>query len=410
MNPVLIQEYGFSETVISYSNLMLSVGLFAGTLFTRYLVGFAVNFIQYLRANLLIMLVLQVLYVGLIYTNIQNDNLNQYVYLVLRSVEGFGSGSVAFIVGYLINYKLLKNDFKGTINGFISSKNYLMKFLGPVLASFTVVTLDSYMSIYMIVFIVYCLLFIYVMKNEKQLYMGYIKYLRTRFNIKRKNKRLISIKEVFNFSFIKDIYKKERKNKFFIFIEIQLQNFLRTYYDIYMILLFVFYFNISAVQATFLFSMMVIGQSMAFQISYMYDKLYKKIGVYKERYQTFASAILNTGYYIFILYLLQEDKQFVKENIYVILMISSFALGYIRNIFNDRMYRQMMEFARKELKMENFKSTSMVISELGNTIGYIIAGIVFVMYSYQGIVYYSLIVSIMLLLLAIYKSMAKITK
>ena len=148
---------------------------------------------------------------------------------------------------------------------------------------------------------------------------------------------------------------------------------------------------------------MVLAMALSFQTSFLFDKFYKKLEVYKEVYQTSLSATLNILFFSWLLYLMNTNNEFILDNIYYVLMISAFGLGLIRNIFQDRGYRQLLEFSMKDKKLEDYKSANLIVGELGHLSSYLFCGILFSLFSYVGIIYWCLFVAISLFLLMLIK-------
>lgn len=139
LNPILIKEYFFKEEILTYTNMFFSIGIFIATFVVRYFLNFRFNYLKLVNFGLLNLILLYFIYISLIFLNQMYDSiLIQWIYVILRISEGFSTNLISFILGYFISMKLLNNDFKGTINGFLSSKIYLIKFISPIIASYII--------------------------------------------------------------------------------------------------------------------------------------------------------------------------------------------------------------------------------------------------------------------------------
>lgn len=402
LNPILIQDYNFKEHIISYSNMFLSIGLFTSTFIIRYILTFRFNYLKIINYGLLILISLSIIYIVLIILNKQYDSVYiQYTYVVLRIIEGMGTNMVLFVSSYIIGLKLINNDMKGTINGIVTSKIYLIKFIAPIIASYLILITGNNLSILMASICLYTVMYIYLIYNYKKIFLKNFKYILRKNVLIKKKLNLFKKKEIVTILFIKEIFKANKLNSIFLIIEIFIQNNYRSFYDIYLILIFTLVFKFTLMDSTFLYSLMIIGCALNFIVSYFYDKLYFKLKKYNEIYQTLLSSAFMLIMYVIFLYLYKNHKDI--DNLYIFLMIFMFFFGLIRSIYSDRIYRIILLLSKKNGDLENYKSTHLIISEISNIFGYLMTGLILYYLSYIGILYYILTMSGILLITVLAK-------
>jgi MFS family permease len=402
INPILINDFHFNEILLSYSNLFLSIGLFSGTLLFRYLLDYRVNFIYLLKKSILVFFIVILLYIPYIYFNPVHFNVfYQSLFLIFRFFEGILSGGIGFIIQFLIGYKLINNNFKGFINSLISSKFYFAKFIGPIIGSFLFLHLGTVFVLYYINLFFYFAIYIFLKKKYFSLNREYYRYLRKKHSFYKKSLKRFYLKNIFSFSFLKSIYKNNKFIKSMLLIEMFLQNSIRPFYDFYLILMLLHLFNFNLVEAGSLMSFFVFGQALSFKIGFLFDYLNNKIND-KKLYsfiQTFFTAISQfTFFCIFIFLYSNLDNSFILNNKYLIFLVLLSIYGFIRNIYNDRMYRLSLNFAKVEGGLNNFKAALTLFSEIFNIFAYILTSIVFYFLSYNGVLYFLLFSSFLLLL------------
>jgi len=404
INPILIKDFHFEEVIINYSAMGFSIGFFLGTFFIRYILNHKINFFKTLNNFITFFMFIQlILLIYVYFSQIFDNNIYQSFYILIRLVEGFGATSVFFVIGYLISFKLLNNPYKGTLQGFYNSKSYAIKFLSPLIGSAFVLYTQEPLLLYVGSFLIYLLCYIYIYKNKNILFIKYHKYMTRKHQVSKKKLKSLDLKKIFNFSFFKLILKNDKLNKLLFGLEVFFQNLLRPFYDLYFVLIMTFIFKLNIAEASFLFTLMVLAMALSFKTAFLFDRLYKKLNEYKEVYQTFLSASFNILFFSWMLFLMHTNNEFFLENIYYVLMITSFCLGLIRNIFSDRGYRQILEYSLKDKKLEDYKSGNLIIGEMGHIIGYFLTGILFSLLSYIGIIYWCLFISFCLFILMIFK-------
>lgn len=397
INPILIKNFNFQEHIISYSNMLLSAGLFISTFFIRYLLTFRFNYLKIVNYGLLLLIVNNSFYLLVIYFNkIDPNSYLQYTYILLRALEGAGSNMVMFTFSYILSLKLMRNDFKGTINGLLLSKNYLIKFIAPIMASYIILIFSNDLIIIYVSLLIYFSLYVYTKINYNKIFLTNFKYIIKKQSFIKKKLNLFKAKEIASFEFMKELFLINKINSIFLLIELFIQNNYRVFYDLYMILIFNIVFKLSLVESTFLFSLMIAGNSIGFLISYIYDKLYMNIGFYNEKYQTIAATTLT--FLMFALFLCIYKNYDKLNNLYFYLIIYTFSFGFIRNIFHDRTNRLILELSKENGFLENYKSANVILSEVFLIIGYLITGMLFYFGSYLYIVNYILLLSFILIL------------
>jgi len=386
--PILIKGYNFTEEMLSIANIAMIAGLAVGAVFSRYILSFKLNYFKFITRNILLMAMIQVVYVSIAEANAFFDSyIIQYAYALVRFVEGFLSGLINFTIAYLLGYKLVYNNYKGTIQGILSSKSYIIKILAPLAATSIVASTGSQLSPYFIALILYLSVWYFIKKNSLRLFRSYYKYICRKAKPPKLKFKYIKISKVFDFSYLRSVYEIKKGAMAREAISIFLANSYRPIYDFYLIILFNFYFEYSLLQSAALYSAMMIGMSFSAGVSYLYDKLYNFIGEYRTSYHAFPSAIINIAFASGMFYLMLNYESYGYDQLYGILWLVMLGLGLTRNVYNDRSYRFVYEMS-KQGRLENIRGASLLISDLGHVFGYGFMALLFYLFGYASLFVY----------------------
>lgn len=386
LGPVLIQYFNFTETLLSYSNIIFSIGWFIGILFINELFKYKFNTINILKYLILITFFCSTSEFLLIYFSKTFDVLH-YFYLVNRFFEGFFNQILFSLIGNLLTYKLVYNKQNGTINGLLNSINMFVKFIAPTIGSLFILSYFPLLNMFFIIFISLTLFFIFNL-NEKILLREYHRYL-----LKKITKTKIKL-EKFNFKFfktslnIKQIYisffKDKNLKKHYFLYTILLNSSTRNFFDLYFILYLTQYYKLSITERTFIFSFSILGFSMQFITGYLADVFnYLKIQFY--------SYFLILFLYLFLLFFQLNTVE---------LIIISFILGVMRSINSNWEYKMSVnEYNNFKILLEESRRFLKLNIEIGSILGYLICSILFFYFSFNRLIIYYIVIFILLILI-----------
>lgn len=400
ITPILIRDYGFAESTLSHGNMGLILGISLGTIFTRYILQFKINYFWYLRRPLEALVLVQLGFIGLA------TAVNQYpeyplqsIYPVFRFIEGFAQGQLTFVVVYLLGYKMMSNQYKGSIQGMLLSSRFVIKFITPIMAGALISFTGYSLSPYVVTMMVYLYVLFLVTKQNKSLFRSYYKYICKRYRPPKLKFKYIKFSKVFDFSYLKEISKEDRKGKVFDVLTIVMQNSLRPIYDLYMILMLTFYFHLDIIAAGFVISMMMAGLALSALISYGFDKLYQSLGEYRSGYQSSMNGVMLVLVSMALIGLYFNPLDWSGSNLVVWLSVFMFVWGMVRGIYNDWSNRRVYELSAKEGSLSNFKSGLLLFSDIGHMSGYLILSGVYVLAGFAGVIGYFTMVAIISLAL-----------
>lgn len=396
INPILIDSYNFSENILSFSNIFLSLGAFISTLYNRKIFEYKINYFYHLKITILSMILLFCIFLIYIPLNLFINSINyQYLIYIIRFIEGFFAIQAFFIINYLLNYKILKNEFKGTINSLLSTKYNIFKIIAPIVGGF-LITYTFNLSMYIISIIILFTVYIFIFVKSKKLLREYHRYILKKHPIKRKvpKYKKINIKEIFKINFIKSFFEKDTKNKIILYSNFGFYQLTRSFFDFYLLMIIIYVYELSLIKGTFLLSILLFSQIIVtMSVGYIFDRFFKN----KKNLQSYLYTISLVIPFVLYILLYEYKYLFDNEQIFIILMILIFIHGFSRSVQADYMYRKTMLIALKENNYENTKAINLIISEKFNILGYIISGIILLKYNYVSILYYNLILSIIIL-------------
>lgn len=382
--PVLIQYFNFTETLLSYSNIIFSIGWFLGILFINELFKYKFNTISMLKYLTFFVFLFGFCEFLLIYFSTKY-NILQYFYLANRFFEGLFNQILFSVIGNLLTYKLVFNKQNGTINGVINSINMLIKFLAPTVGSLFIISIFPLLNMFFIIFISLILFFIFNL-NEEKLLREYHRYLLkkiTRNKIKLEKisfnffKTSLNMKEIYTNFFL---HKHWKKNYFLS--SILLNSSTRNFFDLYFILYLTTYYKLNITERTFIFSFTILGFSMQFITGYLADIFnYLKIQLF--------SYFVSIGIFCSLL--------FYQLN-YFELIIISFILGVIRSIKSNWEYKMSIkEYENFKISLESNRRFLKLNIEMGNIFGYLICSFLFFYFSFNSLIIYYIVVYILLI-------------
>jgi hypothetical protein len=387
INPILINEYNFKETVLNIGNIGFCLGWIIGILFFNELFKHKFNFIKLSYTLFNIQTILLLVEFTIIIMNNYNDYI-QFIYIPLRTIEGFINHIIISIISSLLTYKMINIKKNSSINGILSSISYFIKFVMPIIAA--VIIVDNFPLTIMIIPLIIYISLIYLLKiKEKKILITYHKYMlknitKEKIKLKKINKNFI--KETLNIlKLYKTFIKEKNKEKIYFIIIPILTGKIRVFYDFYLILMLI-NFNYSLKESTFVLSMMMAGMSLHFITGFISEKInYIKLQ--------------NIGFIIFIIlfiFLLKENKSYVE------IVVISFILGYIRTFNWNWEHKVIIEnYKKMNENIDKLKTILKLNIEIGTIIGYTTGIIIFSLFSFKGIIIEIIITLIIILLISL---------
>lgn len=389
LNPVLIKYFNFSETVLNYSSIFFSLGWFTGILIANQIFKYKFNFIKILRFLFIILFLSAIIEFTIINLN-KIYPFMEYIYMISRFIEGFFTQILSTIILNLLSYKMVNNPKNGTINGFLNTLGYISKFLAPLIGSFLI--LEEFPLLNMIFYLLFTFsCFIIFNLNEKFLLREYHRYLLKKITKKKKKfykLRIEFFKKCFNIiNIYKVFFKDKNAKKMYFTITTFFNASVRTFYDFYAILFLIHVYNYSLKEATFIYSFMILGMSLHFISGYLSDKI-NYIYLYNMMcYFMFLLAI--------ILYFLELN--------YILLIFIFLILGFLRSINGSWEHKIVMnEWRNFNVNLEEAKRILRLNVEIGTIIGYFINSIIFIYFSYYGVIFYVLVIYFILIIYNLY--------
>lgn len=384
INPILINEYNFKETVLNIGNIGFCIGWIIGILFFNELFKYKINFFKVSYILFIIQTILLLLEFTIIIMNNYNEYI-QFIYIPLRTIEGFVNHIIISIISSLLTYKMIIIKNNSSINGILSSISYFIKFTMPIIG--TIIVVDKFPLIIMLIPLIIYISLIYILKiKEKKILIKYHKYMlknitKEKIKLKRINKNFI--KETLNIlKLYKTFLKEKSKEKTCFIISPILTGKIRIFYDFYLILMLI-NLNYSLKESTFILSMMMAGMSLQFIIGFISEKInYVKIQ--------------NIGFIIIIIlfiFLLKENKSYIE------IVIISFILGFVRTFNWNWEHKIIIEnYKKMNENIDKMKTILKLNIEIGTIIGYTTGIITFTLFSFEGIII-EIIITLMILLI-----------
>lgn len=384
--PILIQEYGYTEGIIANGNLFLGIGLFVGSLFTRYILQFKINYFRFFQRIMVMLFILQIIYVAHATFN-QSMDAWWYgpIYTVSRLIEGALAGSLIFLTDFLIGYKLVNNEYRGTLQGSLTSSRNAIKFLSPIIGGLLITATGYSLALYVISMLVYVFIYVYMGSRGKRMFRAYYKYICRKFRPPKFKLKKIKLKAMFDFGYLVNVYKEDKRHKRIYIIHGLSANALRPIYDLYILLAFTMVLGFSILEAAFLISMMVLSLSMNILISFFYDGLYSRIGKYKPSLQLVPYWLGQLVFVVIFYAMFKGIIQVPDEHRMLSYAALMFYLGIVRTFYQDYQHRSLFVFARKEGQLANFKGAFSIVTSVGLVIGYALFSAAYSFYSFDGV-------------------------
>jgi hypothetical protein len=384
--PILIQDYGYTAEIIASGNLFLGVGLFFGSFFTRYILQFKINYFRFFKRIIMIFFILQIIYVVHATFNKSIDTWwYETIYIVARLIEGTMAGSLIFLIDFLIGYKLINNKYRGTLQGSITSGRNAIKFLAPIIGGLLITATGYSLSMYVVSMLVYVSIYVYMDSRGKRMFRSYYKYMCRKFRPPKFRLKKIKLKEIFDLSYLVNLYQENKPQKRIYLIHCLSANALRPIYDLYIILAFTMVLGFSILEAAFLISMMVLSISMTILLSFFYDRLYSYVGKYKPRLQLVPFWLGQLVFIVIFYAMFKGIIQVPDEHRMLSYAALMFYLGIVRSFNQDYQHRSLFVFAGKEGQLANFKGALSMLTNVGLMIGYVLFSTVYYFYSFDGV-------------------------
>jgi len=390
--PTLSKYFGFSEEFLSNANIFFVLGFMIGIYLSKLILSYKINFIKKISIAIVISILTVFVDIAVIHWD-----LNKILFLANRFIEGTASSIAFYIMNYYVDIKLIKNDKKGFIKGLISSKLYAIKFIAPIAGSLVIQYYNPLGSLILPI-IAYIMILIIIYNSYKDMLKEYIRYeykINKSYNNLEKLKRqsklhlFIKFKNFFSKEEIKSVYIKKKKRKIGFTVRLFLQNIIRPLYDLYFMLIFVNVFMMEITQATFLVSLMIIGQSLSFMTGYLGDWFESKKKYYLYHY-------LANGYLMIFITLLILSVQGIIEIPYFVYIVLMLLFGLNRNIYNDYYNREIFFYSRTE-SLNNTRAFFSLFGEFSHALGYLFTSLIFYFYGYIGVVYYIMAITVLIL-------------
>lgn len=394
INATLSKYFGYSEEFLSTSNFVFAVGFMIGVLFAKIILNYRMLFLN----------IVKLCFIGLFFTVIADFviiyyNLPNILYLINIVIEALLSSIAIYIIQYHIDIKLIKNDKKGLIQGLLTSKQYIIKFLFPIIASFIIENYHPLANLILPAFFYLYIVFYIIKINRYSLRKEYIKYER-KLNLKTKktfkwksvSKRIFfnELKYTLSKKNFQEVFKKKKERKVLFVVRILIQNVFRPFYDLYMVLLLINIFKYSMTEATFLVSLMVFGQSLSI-FTGMISDFFQKIKKY------FLLQLISLFVFAIFLSLMLLYSLGVLQLSYNVLAILILIMGINRNFFGDYYNREIFFYSKRE-SINNIKPLVNLLSELSHSLSYVLCSILFYFLGYIGILYVLIVLIVILVI------------
>jgi len=253
LNMLLIEYYYFSEKDIAYISSFAVIGFIFSSILNTHFWNIKVNFIKILN----IMISLSILVFTSLGLALYLD-LGTTILSIIRFLDGIITVIIISTIAHIWKFKLIKNPHKSDINSIITSINYIIKIVLPLI----IAPLISFFILPELPFIITILALIFglILLNihKKMIYYKYMRYFykEGQKDIKKKNLG----KDAYHFFF-----GNHRVIEKYIFISSTIiQSLIRPFYDLVIPAILLLNYKYSLSESAILVSFMVIGQSLQY--------------------------------------------------------------------------------------------------------------------------------------------------
>lgn len=370
---VLSKHYNFSDTFLSYTVTSFLIFFFLGMTYTNLKLDNKLNYTNYLLFGFLGLFSLT------LFQGFQIDNLNnKYIYIVLRSFEGFFHGYITILLSFIFKSILVKENKNGLIHSLVVSFGYLVKATLPIFISAFLLFQHFEIVIYWYASFIYLVIILFILYNKKIFSFKY--QLRLRKSQGKSNNNSLKV-SLFG---IKHFYKDNIKLKIYYTFLIVVQNLNRPFYDLYMVLLLINYYDFSILNATFILSFMVFGQASQVIPGYLSDKIRLDI------FRLIGIILYSTPIVIIIFF------PNIFNNI-ILSCIIFFIFGVGRSFYASFDHKINMILIKEKTKINHISLIQNIIGEFTHYFSYILLGsILWIGLDIKELFYFSLIIVILI--------------
>jgi hypothetical protein len=320
----------------------------------------------------------------------------QFIYPILRLIEGFIGALILFIVNNFFSLRLIDHKKNMEILGIQSTLYFLTKTSIPVFFAGVILYFGQN-----IIFILSALItfFIYItFYSKKKLFLN--KYYRHMLKTLNKNLNSIKIKDIKLKHLLPNIkiFEINKIKKYRIYSILFLQNSLRVFYDLLYFVILTKEFEVSFVKAGVIIAAMSIGQAFQYPIAILIRRL-KKINISDKLINFFGQLPLIITLLILIYMFFEHIK--MDSFYFFLLLFLAFFVGVGRAFFSAFSDYYNFKFINSEKEfISDFNGSRSFFGDVGNIFGYILSSL-FLLIGFKSILIALIVVNMIIIAISL---------